>query len=66
MLLSLAKLKLDNKSAEMFFDLAAKCKRMNDDKNFYIPADISEYLNNSDKAKNLIRNASKLDRLNKF
>lgn len=37
-------LNLDDESSEIFFDLAAKCKRINDDKTFYLPADISEYL----------------------
>lgn len=66
-LIRLAKgLNLDDESSEIFFDLAAKCKSINDDKNFYIPADISEYLFNEDKAKNLIRKASKLNNSNEF
>lgn len=66
-LLRLAKgLKLDDGSAEIFFDLAAKCKRINDDKNFYLPADISEYLHNDDNAKRLIRKASQLSNSNEF
>ena len=66
-LLKLAKgLNLDDESAEIFFDLAAKCKRINDDKNFYIPADISEYLLSEDKANKLIRKASKLGYSNEF
>lgn len=59
-------LNLDDESAEIFFDLAAKCKRINDDKNFYLPADISEYLLNEDNAKKLIRKASKLGNSNEF
>ena len=59
-------LNLDDESAEIFFDLAAKCKRINDDKNFYIPADISEYLLSEDKANKLIRKASKLGYSNEF
>lgn len=66
-LLKLARgLNLDDESAEIFFDLAAKCKRINDDKNFYIPADISEYLLSEDKANKLIRKASKLGYSNEF
>lgn len=66
-LLRLAKgLNLDDESAEIFFDLAAKCKRINDDKNFYIPADISEYLLSEEKANNLIRKARKLGYSNEF
>lgn len=66
-LLRLAKgLSLDNGSAEIFFDLAAKCKRLNDDKNFYLPADVSEYLINIESAKSLIRKASKLGNSNEF
>lgn len=59
-------LNLDDESSEIFFDLAAKCKRINDDKNFYLPADISEYLLNEDNAKKLIRKASKLSNSNEF
>lgn len=59
-------LNLDDESSEIFFDLAAKCKRINDDKNFYLPADISEYLLNEDNAKKLIRKASKLGNSNEF
>lgn len=66
-MLRLAKgLNLDDESSEIFFDLAAKCKRINDDKNFYLPADISEYLLNEDNAKKLIRKASKLGNSNEF
>lgn len=66
-LLRLAKgLNLDDESAEIFFDLAAKCKRINDDKNFYIPADISEYLLNEQKANALLRKARKLGYSNEF
>lgn len=66
-LLRLAKgLSLDNESTEIFFDLAAKCKRINDDKNFYLPADVSEYLINEETAKSLIRKASKLGNSNEF
>ncbi len=57
---------LDDEASEIFFDLAAKCKRINDDKNFYLPADISKYLSNEDNAKSLIRKASKLGNLNEF
>lgn len=66
-LLRLAKgLNLDEESSEIFFDLAAKCKRLNDDKNFYLPADITKYLSNEDNAKSLIRKASKLGNSNEF
>ena len=66
-LLRLAKgLNLDDESAEIFFDLAAKCKRINDDRNFYIPADISEYLIGEEKANNLLRKAKKLGYSNEF
>lgn len=59
-------LNLDDESSEIFFDLAAKCKRINDNKNFYLPADISKYLSNEDNAKRLIRKASKLGNSNEF
>ena len=66
-LLRLAKgLNLDDESSGIFFDLAAKSKRINDDKNFYLPADISKYLSNEDNAKSLIRKASKLGNSNEF
>lgn len=66
-LIRLAKgLNLDDESAEIFFDLAAKYKRINDDKNFYIPADISEYLISEEKANALLRKASKLGYSNEF
>ncbi len=66
-LLRLAKgLCLDDESSEIFFDLAAKCKRINDDKNFYLPADISKYLFSEEKANHLIRKASKLGYSNEF
>ncbi len=59
-------LNLDDESAEIFFDLAAKCKRINDSKNFYIPADISEYLISEEKANTLLREARKLGYSNEF
>lgn len=66
-LLRLAKgLSLDEESTKIFFDLAAKCKRINDDKNFYLPADVSEYLINEETAKSLIRKASRLCNSNEF
>lgn len=66
-LLKLAKaLNLDSDSVESFFDLAAKCKALNDDKNYYIPADISKYLSNENNAKAFIRKASKLGNSNEF
>lgn len=66
-LLSLAKgLNLDSDSVELFFDLAAKCKTLNDDKNYYLPADISKYLSSEDNAKVFIRQASRLGNSNEF
>lgn len=66
-LLRLAKgLCLDDESAELFFDLAAKCKKLNDDKNYYLPADISKYLSSEDNAKALIRKANRLGNSNEF
>lgn len=59
-------LNLDDESADIFFDLAAKCKRINDDKNFYLPADISEYLFNEENATSVIRKANKLSNSNEF
>lgn len=66
-LLRLAKgLNLDDESDEIFFDLAAKCKRIKDYKNFYVPADVSEYLIREDEANQLIRKARKLGYSNEF
>ncbi len=66
-LLRLAKgLNLDKEAVEIFFDLAAKCKMLNDDKNYYIPADISKYLSNEDNAKTFIRQASKFGNSNEL
>ena len=59
-------LNLDDESAEIFFDLAAKCKRINDDKNFYLPADVSKYLLNEENATSVIRKASRLSNSNEF
>lgn len=66
-LLRLSKgLNLDDESVEIFFDLAAKCKALNDEKNYYLPADISKYLSSENNAKIFIRKASRLGNSNEF
>lgn len=66
-LLRLAKgLNLDDESVEIFFDLAAKCKALNDEKNYYLPADIAKYLSSENNAKIFIRQASRLGNSNEF
>ena len=51
-------LKLDEKSRLLFFDIAAKCKSDADGSNYYIPVDISQYINENEDAKNVIREAN--------
>jgi transcriptional regulator with XRE-family HTH domain len=53
-------LNLDKESSNTFFDLAAKCKQINDDKNIYLPADVSDYLARTETAKKVIREVDKL------
>lgn len=66
-LLRLAKgLNLDDESVGIFFDLAAKCKALKDEKNYYLPADISKYLSSENNAKIFIRKASRLGNSNEF
>ena len=51
-------LNLDEKSRLLFFDIAAKCKFDADGSNYYIPVDISQYLNKNEDARNVIREAN--------
>lgn len=59
-------LKLDEKSRLLFFDIAAKCKSDADGSNYYIPVDISQYLNKNEAAKNVIREANHGEKDNSF
>lgn len=51
-------LNLDEKSRLLFFDIAAKCKSDADGSNYYMPVDISQYLNENEAARNVIREAN--------
>ena len=59
-------LKLDEKSRLLFFDIAAKCKSDADGSNYYIPVDISRYINENEDAKNVIREANQNKKENSF
>lgn len=66
-LVNLAKaLDLTGDDKTMFFDLAAQVKQLNNDNNLYIPTDIAEYLNKTNNAKQVIRQADELGRSNEF
>ncbi len=51
-------LNLDEKSRLLFFDIAAQCKSGIDSNNCYLPVDISQYLNENEDARNVIREAN--------
>lgn len=59
-------LNLDEKSRLLFFDIAAKCKSDADGSNYYIPVDISQYINENEDAKNIIREANQNKKENSF
>lgn len=59
-------LTLDEESKVLFYDIAAQIKHMCNDSNFYIAADILSYLNDTDDAKQVIREADKLGYSNDF
>lgn len=59
-------LKLDKKSRLLFFDIAAKCKSDADGSNYYIPVDISQYINENENAKKVIREANQNKKENSF
>lgn len=59
-------LNLDEKSRLLFFDMAAQCKSSIDNNNYYIPIDISKYLNENEDARNVIREANKKEQHNSF
>ena len=59
-------LHFDMQTVELFYDLAAMCKQNDDDKNLYIPTDISEYIQKTESAKSAIRQANKLGYGNEF
>lgn len=57
---------LDNESKTLFYDIAAQVKEMHNHNNFYLPVDISSYINNADNAKQVIREADRLGYSNEF
>lgn len=59
-------LNLDEKSRLLFFDMAAQCKSSIDSNNYYLPVDISQYLNENEDARNVIREANKNEQHNSF
>ncbi len=59
-------LNLDEKSRLLFFDIAAKCKYDIDSSNYYIPVDISQYLNENEDARNVIREVNQKEQHNSF
>ena len=59
-------LALDEESKILFYDIAAQVKQLCNNSNFYIAADISSYLNDTDDAKQVIREADKLGYSNDF
>lgn len=59
-------LNFDTQTSEILFDLAAKCKQMEDNKNIYLPTDISEYLHKTESAKATLREVKELGYGNEF
>lgn len=56
----LKSLSLDEIEKQLFFDLAAKSKQIRNNKNYYLPVDISEYIGKIDSAKKAIRTADSM------
>lgn len=54
-------LKLTDEEKNLFFDIAAATKRINDNKNYQIPTDIKKYMSETKEAQTLIREASKIN-----
>ena len=59
-------LNLDDKSRLLFFDVAAKCKSDSDSSNYYLPVDISQYINENEDTRNVIREANQKEQHNSF
>lgn len=57
---------LDEKNKLKFFDIAAQCKSKLDSSNYYMPVDISQYLNENEDAKNVIREANQKEHDDSF
>lgn len=53
-------LSLDESERQLFFDLAAKSKQMRNNKNYYLPVDVSEYISKTNSAKKVIRTANSM------
>lgn len=59
-------LSLNEEETIIFYDLAAKCKKAKDSKNNYLPIDIAEYICETERAKEVIRQANKQQSSNDF
>lgn len=57
---------LEEKSRLLFFDIAARCKSDADGSNYYIPIDISQYLNENEDVINVIREVNRNKQHNEF
>ena len=57
---------LDEEAKALFYDIAAQIKHLCNKSNFYMAADISSYLNDTNDAKQVIREADKLGYSNDF
>ena len=57
---------LDEEAKVLFYDIAAQVKHLCNKSNLYLAADISSYLNDTDDAKQVIREADKLGYSNDF
>lgn len=53
-------LSLDDEERQLFFDLAAKSKQIRNNKNYYLPVDVSEYISKTNSAKKAIRTANSM------
>lgn len=61
MLKQMAKsLSLDESERQLFFDLAVKSKQIRNNKNYYLPVDVSEYISKTYSVKKAIRTANSL------
>ena len=59
-------LKLSDEEKDMFFDIAAFTKQINDKNNYQIPADLKKYLSKTKDAQYLIRKASKINQPDEY
>ena len=57
---------LDSETKTTFYDLAAQCKQIKDDKNIYLPIDVSNHLSKTEEARLVIRKIENLEDSNEF